>query len=74
MGADIENLIWALERVIDSTNEHDRARSEYAGYSWGYHGAGLIHERDKARRDFGERLNALIDTRIQEKLNCHLGE
>lgn len=71
--ATIESLIWALERVIDSTNEHDKAREAYDGCSWGYAGAGLIYERDQARKDFGDRLNALIDARIAERLGLKDG-
>lgn len=59
------SLLEALESVIDATNEHDRARDAYDGYSWGYFGASLIHERDKARRNFVERLDALVDERVR---------
>lgn len=65
---DISDVLNALARVIDSTNEHDAARDKYEGYSWGYHGAGLIYNRDEARDDFAKRLDAYIDQRIEDKL------
>lgn len=64
MTVDITDVLNALNRVIDSTNEHDKARDKFDGYSWDYHGAGYIIERDQARADFGERLNTYIDQRI----------
>lgn len=72
MEADITDVLNALSRVIDSTNEHDKAREKYDGYSWGYHGAGLIIERDQARKDFAERLDAYIDRRVDARLDDRL--
>lgn len=66
MSADITNVLNALARVIDSTNEHDRARDKYDGYSWDYVGHSLIWQRDQARDDFAKRLDAYIDQRIED--------
>lgn len=65
---DIAEVLNALARVIDSTNEHDRARERYVGYSWDYVGHSLIWERDQARDDFAKRLDAYIDQRIAAAL------
>lgn len=59
-----EGLFFALSRVIDTTSEHDKAREEYEGYSWGYMGSGHIFAMEKARKDFIDRLNALVDARV----------
>jgi hypothetical protein len=67
---DIEDVLNALARVIDATNEHDKARDAHKGYSWDYYGAALIHERNKARADLAERLNAYIDQRIADALDA----
>lgn len=64
----MEELLYALANVIDATNEHDKAKEEYTGWSWGYAGAGLIYERDKARKDFADRLSAVIDARVEAKI------
>ena len=68
MATDITDVLNALSRVIDTTNEHNRAYEKYDGYSWGYAGHGLIWERDKARDDFAKRLDAYIDQRIEDAL------
>lgn len=68
MSVDITDVLNALARVIDSTNEHDRARDKYEGYSWDYAGHSLIWERDEARDDFAKRLDAYIDGRIEQRL------
>lgn len=66
----MEGLLNALCRVIDATNEHDNAKAKYDGWSWGYAGAGLIYERDAARKDFVERLSAVIDERVDARIQA----
>jgi hypothetical protein len=68
MEDDVQMLLYSLERVIDATNEHDKVKEQYNGYSWGYAGSSLIYERDKARIDFSERLCSLIDSRVEAAL------
>lgn len=68
MSVDITDVLNALARVIDSTNEHDKARDRFDGYSWDYHGAGYIIERDQARNAFAKRLDVYIDQRVDARL------
>jgi hypothetical protein len=68
----ISDVLDALSRVIDTTNEHAKALDDYKGNSWSYHGAGLIYERDKARSELATRLDYYIDARVEAALRERL--
>lgn len=67
---DIECLGQALQNYIEAKREHDKARDEYEGYSWGYHGRFLVVAMENAADEFGNRLTALIDNRVSEALDA----
>jgi uncharacterized protein YdiU (UPF0061 family) len=64
----IECLVQSLQNVIEAKTEHDKARDDYDGYSWGYHGRYLVDAMENAARDFEERLETYIDQAIQRRL------
>lgn len=65
---EIECLIQALQNAVEAKVTHDRERDSYDDYSWGYYGRGYVDDMEKAADEFGNRLNALIDARIQAAL------
>lgn len=68
----IQCLIQSLQNAVEAKSEHDKAREEFSssgGYSWGYHGRSYIQAVEDTSRDFGERLEQLIDARVQAALN-----
>lgn len=69
---EIECLVESLQRAIEARAEHDKARDSYDGYSWGYFGHGYIKAMQDAADDFGNRLAAFIDQRIEEKISAAL--
>lgn len=65
---DIEDVMRAMSSAIDAKVEHDKALKEYDGYSWQWHGAALIAEKENAISLFGKRLDTYIDQRINNAL------
>lgn len=69
---DIEMLVQSLQAVINKREEHDEAYKRYDGYSWGYHGRRYVEAAEQAAKDFGDRLDALIDARVKAALDAEL--
>ena len=71
----IECLVQSLQNIIEAKTEHDKARDNYDGYSWDYHGYEYSKQMQIAARDFEDRLenylNQIIDQRIAAKLNLN---
>ena len=67
---DIEMLVQSLQAVIDKRKEHDEARHSYEGHSWGYYGRHYVEAAERAAKDFGDRLEALIDARVKAALDA----
>mgnify|MGYP001578847766 CR=1 FL=1 len=65
---EVEGLIQALQNVLEAKMEHDKARDAYEGYSWGYHGRRLVDAVENAADEFGKRLDALIEKKVDEAL------
>lgn len=65
----IECLVQSLQNVIEAKTAHDKARDDYDGYSWGYHGQSYVNSMENAARDFEERLENYIDQAIQRRLD-----
>lgn len=65
---DIECLVQALQNVISAKNEHDKARDNYDGYSWGYYGWSYVQRMESAADEFGKRLDQLIEKKVIEVL------
>jgi hypothetical protein len=64
-----EDLIYALTKVLEARQAHDRAFEEYGGYSWGYVGHRLIEDVREAEKTFADKLTTLIDERVQKALD-----
>lgn len=56
----IECLLEALENYMEARHEHDKARDEYTGYSWGYYGRDYIEKKEKAAEVFQEKLEEIV--------------
>lgn len=65
---EIECLMQAISEYDEARQEERQACTNYDGYSWGYHGASFIQAREKAAEDVQNRLNKIIDERIEERL------
>lgn len=65
---EVECLIQALENALKARIDHDTARDEYGGYSWGYHGRPLVDAMENAADEFGTRLTSLIEKKVAEAL------
>lgn len=65
---DVQAIVQAMQDYADARAEHEKARNEYEGYSWGYHGSGYINAMDRAAVEFGNRLDAYVDGRIKAAL------
>jgi hypothetical protein len=61
---EIECVVQALENYLDAKRTHDQARDRYEGYSWGYFGRDYVDRMESNAEDFGNRLNALIESRV----------
>lgn len=69
---DVDSLIESLESAISASVTERKAREEYSGYEWGYHGHYEIKERDEAVSAFAEGLNQYIDHRVNKILDERL--
>lgn len=65
---EIECLGQALENYMDAKRRHDKARDEYEGYSWGYHGHHYVQEMENAAEDFQKRLDKYIDDKVAQAI------
>lgn len=65
---DVECLIQSLTSYLDAKTAHDKARDEYQGYSWGYHGHNYVVACEETAADFAKRLDALIEAKLIEQL------
>ena len=63
-----ENLIFALQQVLESNQEEQEARNSYEGVEWGYHGFRFQEKVKKANEEFMSALNSVIDARVKEIL------
>lgn len=61
---EIECLVQAFQNAVEAKVEHDKARDEYTGYSWGYHGHSYVQAMENAADDLGKRLDELIEKRV----------
>lgn len=61
-------VIEAIQVLVDARRECDAAHEAYTGWSWGYVGGHLITAVDDATDTLAEKLNAYIDSRIEERL------
>lgn len=62
---EIECLVQSLENVVAAKQEHDKAREEYTGYSWGYHGHSYVKRMEDAADDFQKRLDEYIEEKVR---------
>jgi hypothetical protein len=67
--AELERLIQSLESVIDAKRELKEASDAYTGYSPGWALRGEIDCVKDAVADFGNRLGAVIDRRVEAKID-----
>ena len=65
---DMQCLLQAMENYVNAKRKHDRARDNYTGYSWGYHGSDYINAMNEAAVDYGEYLDRYIEARINAVL------
>lgn len=65
---EIEQLIQSLENLLEAKSTHDKERDSYQGYSWGYYGQSVIQAVTDAAEDFGNRLEALIEKRVNQAI------
>jgi len=63
-----ENLIFALQQVLEANQEEQEARNSYDGVEWGYHGFSFQNKVKKANEEFMSALNSVIDARVKEIL------
>lgn len=68
---DVQVLFDAMEKYSDAKAEHDKARDEYDGYSWGWYGADYVDRMESASLKVKELLNKYIDTRVKEAILEH---
>ena len=61
----IECIGQALENYMEAKHRHDKARDEYQGYSWGYHGGHYVQAMEDAAEDFQKRLDSYIEEKVQ---------
>lgn len=65
---DMHDVMLAMQDYISAVRDHDTQRDAYEGYSWGWAGAALIGERDRALKRLSERMEAFIDRRVDEAI------
>jgi len=68
---EIEALVYSLSQLICAQQEHDNARDEYiesGGYSWGYYGRDYVNRIESCAKEFGARLNKIIDDKVKAVL------
>ena len=59
-----ECLVQALEDVVAARREHDEARDNYDGYSWGYFGHSYVKRMEDAAEEFEKRLNDYVKQQV----------
>ncbi len=67
----IQSLVDSLQSALAAMTERDAARDKYQGYEWGYAGYDLNKKADETAAVFGERLEELIDARVQAAIEAH---
>jgi len=60
-----ENLVFALQQVLEANQEEKEARKSYHGVEWGYHGFHFQEKVKKANEEFMSALNSVIDSRVK---------
>jgi hypothetical protein len=68
MQYEVSDVATALAELMDAQAAERAGREGYEGGSWGWHGAYLIEAVRKAEERLAERLNAVIDARVEAKL------
>lgn len=61
---EFELLLEALENYQAAKANHDKVRGDYDGYSWGYAGADVIENLERARSNFRECLHNIIKAEV----------
>lgn len=61
-------LVEAFQNAAEAEREEKEAREAYDGYSWGYHGQGLIERRERAAEELQRIFDEYIDQRIKAAL------
>jgi len=65
----IECLMQAINEYADAKSERDKARDEYDGYSWGYHGSHFEDSVAKKAAEVKNQLRATVREMIREELS-----
>ena len=65
---DIECLVQAFQNAVKAKSEHDKARDEYGGYSWGYYGRNYVVAMEDAAEELQKRLDDYIEKKIDERI------
>jgi hypothetical protein len=71
MNYEIHALLRGLQDVLTAKRDRDEEKARYigaGGYEWGYVGHTYEENLRETLELFGERLNAVIDARVEEKL------
>lgn len=71
MNYELQALLASLQDVLTAKKDRDEEKTRYVGaggYEWGYAGHTYEENLRETLELFGERLNAVIDARVEEKL------
>ena len=69
----IENVLYALQDVLDTSAKEAAAAAEFKGYSWDYYGRHLIEAKKTAQKQFSEEFEKYVDERIEAALKRRTG-
>lgn len=64
----IDSLLDCFANYAKAKDNHDRAREDYEGYSWGYHGGRHVDAVNSARADCAKALDEYIALCVQRKI------
>jgi hypothetical protein len=67
-------LLNALDDYLEAKAEHDTQRDTGEVRDWGYYGSPYIKRLQEAREEFEDKLNAVIDSRVNAILEARDSE
>lgn len=65
----IDAVMAAMSEYAASQKRHDKARAEYEGYSWGYHGWSYIRDVDESKVNAEKVLEQYIEACVQRAIS-----
>ena len=68
----VSAVMSAMTAYAEAQKQHDEARENYQGYSWGYYGSSYLRAVQEAEEEAQKVLDDYIDLKIAQALEEHI--